>query len=108
MNNKVTAALPLAFALLGGTLLTNTGTEQHRVRLAYHTVFKPAAAALSPADQAVAEENCPFGLPQKDPGCGSARRLSSRARATLSSTALSTRFRSGFASTSKKANSPAA
>ena len=70
MNNKVTAALPLAFALLGGTLLTNTGTEQHRVRLAYHTVFKPAAAALSPADQAVAEENCPFGLPQKDPGWG--------------------------------------
>jgi endonuclease G len=70
MKNATTASIPLVLALLGGTFLTTTGLQQRRIRVAHVTVFNPTVVALSPEDQALAEENCPFGLPAKDPTWG--------------------------------------
>lgn len=66
MRNATTAALPLVVALLGGTLLTTTGTQTNRIRMAHFSMFNPVMVALSAAEQAVAEENCLLGLPAKD------------------------------------------
>jgi endonuclease G, mitochondrial len=69
MKNASMAALPLVLALLGGTVLTPPDQSQHRtrIRLAHASVFSSSAAPLSPEDEALAEEDCPFGLPAKDP-----------------------------------------
>jgi endonuclease G len=68
MKNAATAAVPLAIALLGGTVLPPSSDQtQQRVRAAHMTALKAAVGTLSPQDQALAEENCPFGLPVKDP-----------------------------------------
>ena len=67
MKNATTAALPLVLALLGGTVLTTSNQQQRRIRIAHVTAFNPTVVALAPEDQALAEENCPFGLPAKDP-----------------------------------------
>ena len=67
MKNATTASLPLVLALLGGTVLNTTSPQQTRIRVAHATVLTSVAAALTPQDQAVAEENCPLGLPEKDP-----------------------------------------
>lgn len=68
MKNATTAALPLVLALLGGTaLITPPGETQRRIRLAHHTALNRVSIPLSPAEQALAEEKCPFGLPERDP-----------------------------------------
>lgn len=61
------AGLPLVLALLGSTGLTTSQPPGQRVRLAYHTAFRLPSTTISAEDQALAEENCPFGLPEKDP-----------------------------------------
>lgn len=69
MKNATTASLPLVLALLGGTaLITPTGETQRRIRLAHHTALNRVSIPLSPAEQALAEEKCPHGLPERDPG----------------------------------------
>jgi endonuclease G, mitochondrial len=65
VKNAAIAAVPVALALMGGAIAPTPSHPGHAAKTAHMTLHQPAG--LSPADQALADENCPFGLPTKDP-----------------------------------------